>query len=108
MKIEKITSINGFSCVSDVVVRVSRDGCYLPIPNEMIGSQPWKLLRIPPENVKEGDKFIALTFLPHGKEISSKHLLSFYEEKIKILKHLGYSHVLVRIIIVHISKSFIK
>lgn len=79
-----------------MVLCIGKDGSYLPIPDEIRESEPWELTKVPLENLKNGDKFVAITFCRSPKEYSSKLLMFIQREKKAILEKLGYIHVDVR------------
>lgn len=79
----------------DIVLRIRKDGDYLPIPDAMRESKPWDLLKIPQEYIEEGDMFVAVTFLRSVSEIPHKKLSCFQAEKVQILQKLGYIYIVV-------------
>ncbi|KAK3920873.1 FAST kinase domain-containing protein 5, mitochondrial [Frankliniella fusca] len=76
----------------DVVLRISQEGMFLPIPEEMKSSEPWKITKIPIHQINDGDKFIALTFIRHPNEYISRKISCFQREKKNILHRFGYLH----------------
>lgn len=76
----------------DVLLHISKDGRYLPIPPEMRRSEPWELTRIPAGTI-EGDKFIAITFLTTSSEFSDRKIRWLQRERAAIFKSLGFIHM---------------
>lgn len=81
----------------DYVLRLSKDGTYLPIPNQIKECEGWKLPYIPIENLENGEKFVALTFFGCQEEFIEKKIVSIQNEKTKILEKLGYTHIQVAV-----------
>ncbi|XP_034247674.1 uncharacterized protein LOC117649232 [Thrips palmi] len=77
----------------DYLLRLNKDGTYLPIPTEITECEPWKLPLIPIEHLENGDKFVAMTFFSSQKEFERRKIASLQKEKTEILKRLGYIHI---------------
>lgn len=77
----------------DYLLCLSKDGTYLPIPRQIIDCEPWNLPHIPKDNLKNGDKCIAITFFQTEAEFSSRKIVCLQREKAQILKKLGYLHI---------------
>lgn len=76
----------------DVVLRISQEGLFLPIPEEMKLSERWEITKIPRQHIEDGDRFLALTFIGQSYEYTSKKISCFQREKKMILQSLGYRH----------------